>query len=373
MYRQVVFIVFVGLFLVAGLSAQTTINPDVSVIGDIHAFSHNDASRAVEKEKLNLATPEMELMVAGYLNPYARAGAVVAWHGEHNAEVEEIYATILRGLPLNMNVRAGKYLLEFGRLNPVHPHAWSFMKRPLPHEHFFGSHGLSDMAVRAAFLLPTGDAYTEIMAALLKGDALLGHHHHGEEEEQEVCRDSVHITPGFFGRLTTSFALTDFTELALGMSVLNSVSHLHLDTTTSEIKQLRSWVAGVDAKYKHKPSRYTTLQIEAEGLLRSDEQEDGDRLSSYGGYGYIDYRFHKIYNLGSIFEYVRHKEHEEEEGSVQTHTIWRAGLFAGFAPIEETSLVRLIGHWTKPKDADGFWEVNVQLVFSLGPHQPHNF
>ena len=141
-------------------------------------------------------------------------------------------------------------------------------------------------------------------------------------------------------------------------------------------QQLRAWVGGVDLKYKYKPSRYTSLQIEAEGLLRSEEQAEGDNLNSYGGYGYLDYRFKQKYNVGGIFEYIsRESAVEDEEENMTTATVdtWRAGLFVGFAPIEETSLVRLAGHYTDPDNADGFWEMTLQFVFSLGPHQPHNF
>ena len=348
--------------LFTGLHAQTTLNPDVSLIGDIRIFSHNDISRPGEKEKLNIAEPKMELMVSGYINPYARADAVVAWEGDENANVEEIYATILRGLPLGMNVRVGRYKLEFGRLNPVHVHAYSFMERPLPHQMLFGEEGLSDMTVRVSFLLPTGNAYTELMGAVLKGDVLT----------KEVEDLPEHIDPGFFGRLATSFAVSDAAELALGTSVLNSVYAMAGPDNT---KQLRAWLGGVDAKYKYKPSRYTTLQVEAEGILRSEEKEFTDNLTSYGGYGYVDYRFKKSYNIGGIFGYTRMKHLESQPGVMVEHTAdtWRAGLFTGFAPIEETSLVRLGGSWTEPDDSDGYWEIMVQFVFSLGPHQPHNF
>jgi len=363
-----------GLVLVcaaATLHAQTTLSPDISLIGDFHAFTHNDDSRPEESEKFNLADPAMEMVVAGYLNPFSRADAVIAWEDE-NAEIEELYGTILRGLPLGMNLRVGKSLLEFGHLNPVHPHAWSFLTRPLPHEVFFGEEGFNDMAVRASFLLPTGSAYTELMLGVLKGNALAG-------LDPADTLSEVRRNPGFFGRLGTSFATSETAELALGGSVVNTVYKVvtpEVDSTTKagEPDQLRAWLAGLDLKYKNKPSRYTTLQIEAEGLVRSNKQSDGSNLTSYGGYGYIDYRFWQRHNIGGIVEYVRVKEGGEDATAspVETDT-WRAGLFVGFAPVEETSLIRIASHWTEPDGGDGFWELDLQFLFSLGPHQPHNF
>jgi len=356
-------------------NGQTTVNPDISLIGDIRAFSHDDKTRPQERRELNLNNPEIELMISGYVNPYVRADAVFAWHGEeHNAEIEEAYATILRGLPLGMNLRAGKYLLEFGRLNSVHPHAWSFIKRPLPHTAFFGEEGLSDMALRTSFLLPTGSAYTEVMGAVLKGDALIGHGHADGEEhpgEETDHDEDIKTDFGFFGRLGTSWAVSEFGELAVGGSVLNSVHEAH-----SESEQYRSWIIGGDLKYKNKPNRNRSLQVECEFLYRIQEHEVTENLKSFGGYAYLDYRFRQQYNAGGIFEFLREDHaHEHLEGDFEIERVntWRAGVFLGFMPVEETSLVRLAGHWIEPDEGDGYGEITLQLVFSLGPHQPHNF
>jgi len=356
---------------------QTTTNPDISAVGDFRAFSHNDNSRSDEVEELSIADPEFELNIGGYLNPYVRADAVVGWHAEHNAEIEELYATAERGLPLGAGMRVGKYLLEFGRLNPVHPHAYSFIKRPLPHEAFFGEEGLADVAIRPSFLLPTGDTYTEVMAGLLKGDAFSGHEHeHMEGEQHEGEEEEPKRGLGFFGRATSSFALSDATELSFGASAVNAVHEMH-EHENETVERLRTWLFGGDVKYKYRPNRNTALQIEAEAIVRTAGQAEGmDDLTSYGSYGYVDYRFRQQYNVGGIFEYTKLEElheHEGEEPEVHQCDTWRAGLFVGWAPIEETSLVRLAGHWTEPDGGEGFWELTMQFVVSLGPHKPHNF
>ncbi|MBU0983371.1 MAG: hypothetical protein KKA42_05845 [candidate division Zixibacteria bacterium] len=372
------------IMLATTVCSQTTVNPDISAVGDFRTYAHNDKARDDERKTINLSNPDFELNIGGYVNPYVRADVIVGWHGEHNAEIEELYATILRGLPLGTNLRVGKYLLEFGRLNPVHPHAYSYIHRPLPHQLFFGEEGLSDMSLRASWLLPTGDTYTELMAGLLKGDALMGHDHEHEESASEHEEDEdVRHDLGFFGRLTTSVPLSTAAELSLGASATNAVyevgHHEHDTTTDLEPKQMRAWLIGGDLKYKYRPSKYTALQIETEVILRRAEQMTGNDLTSLGAYGYVDYRFHQKYNLGAIVEFVRDKHGEEIEVDGESmfstfeHDTWRAGLFAGFAPIEETSLVRLAGHWTNPDDGDGFWETTLQLVVGLGPHKPHNF
>jgi hypothetical protein len=342
-------------------SGQTTLNPDISLVGDIRAFTHNDKARPTEKNEFNLQSPDMEIVVAGYLNPYARADAVLAWEDGANAEVEELYATILRGLPLNLNLRAGKYRLEFGRLNSVHPHAYSFVNQPLPHTEFLGEEGLNDMAIRASFVIPTGKLYTELMGAILKGDILGAEEESGEESLAKVARttdEETRIKPGYLARLATSAAVSENGELAGGVSVVTA--------EYDDIAQLRATIAGIDLKYKWRPNRNTSLTIEGEGLSNHRELGEGTTVTSYGGYGYLDYRFHQKYNVGSIFEYTQGAYDKD------THTS-RFGGFVGFAPIEETTLIRLVGDWTTPGEGDGFWTATLQFVFSLGPHQPHNF
>ncbi|MFH2056730.1 MAG: hypothetical protein ABIJ61_12290 [bacterium] len=380
MYKWTLIVLVVGALFANSGNAQTTLNPDISLLGQISAFTHNDGDRPLERNKFNLTSPNMELIATGYLNPYARATGVLSWEGENNAEVEELYATVERGLPLGANLRVGKSLLEFGRLNPTHAHAYSFIKRPLPHEALFGDEGLNDMAIRGSFLLPTGNAYTELMVGLLKGDIFAPNEQAQESDvAEEEAGEETESRPdlGFFGRLATSFAVSESAELALGGSVLNAVHGFAPDAedeTVGNPEQLRSWLIGGDLKYKYRPDRYTTLQIEAEGIVRIDGQGTGNSNStSSGAYGYLDYRFHQRYNFGGIVEWVRIETPTESETATTQTDTWRLGLFVGWAPIEETSLLRLVGHWTEPENSDGYWELTLQFVFSLGPHQPHNF
>ena len=97
--------------------AQTRSNPQISLVGDFRAFTHNDPARAAESEKFNFSDPGAELFIAGHLNPYVSAAATFAWHSDAGAEVEELYATVHRGLPLRAGLQVGQYRLGFGRLN----------------------------------------------------------------------------------------------------------------------------------------------------------------------------------------------------------------------------------------------------------------
>ena len=113
----------------------------------------------------------MELFVDGYLNPYARAAGNISYE-DGKFSVEELYANIVRGLPLDMQIKAGKYLAGFGQLNIVHPHAWAFVGRPLFHQVYFGPEGFNDIGFNLSFILPTTSFYSNLDLGIFKGDAI---------------------------------------------------------------------------------------------------------------------------------------------------------------------------------------------------------
>jgi hypothetical protein len=56
------------------------------------------------------------LTLTGYLNPFMRTVFCLGMHGVTGPfELEEGYASVVRGVPVQL--RFGKYLLDFGALN----------------------------------------------------------------------------------------------------------------------------------------------------------------------------------------------------------------------------------------------------------------
>src|SRR3990172_2728763 len=174
------FILLIFLLLSAFCNSQTSVNPDISAVGTFNTFT-NFVKGTAEYGKLNFQIPDMELYVEGYLNPYARATVNVAFHeGEFHGE--EIFAHIVRGLPLDLQIKAGKYLVGFGKINLTHPHAWSFIYRPLFQQIYFGEEGFNDIGINLSFILPTGDVYTTLDFGINKG-SIFEHAHSGEHLE----------------------------------------------------------------------------------------------------------------------------------------------------------------------------------------------
>jgi hypothetical protein len=211
------------------------------------------------------------------------------------------------------------------------------------------------MAIRVSVVLPTGNTYSDVQFAVLRG-GLLPEAPPDSTDTTSVENDAVHL--GYFGRLGASLATSENAELAFGVSGLTAVYDPDL--------ALSAWTAGADVKYKWKPNRNRSFQFEAELLFQEHDLGSGGHLQSLGGYAYADYRFRQRFNLGGIAEFT-------EAAWDPQQSIWRSGLFFGFAPVEETSVLRLEGDWTVPEHTNGFWTFTLNLVFGLGPHQPHTF
>lgn len=353
--------------------AQSSLNPDISLIGDVRS-SWNNNELDPGSDRLNLDLQEAELALQGYLNPYSRGDVFIAFHDGEGAEIEEVYITFVRGLPLGLSVRAGQYLLDFGKLNLLHSHAYSFILQPLPSAEYFGEEGLRDVGVHASLPVPTGNVETTISIDVLKGDFIAPHGHDEEEHaDEETLEEDPPNERGFAGRWKSFVAIDDFTSLSVGASAVTGVPEAGT----------RRWLWGGDVKFRWKPDRYRSLTIigeytgnrqplqplEPEPVAAgvAHEGNEHEYLTRHGLFGYADYQFRQRYNLGAMGDWVQGAEDEAEK-------FWRLGGFVGFAPVEETSLLRLLVSYNKDVASDaGYWSGILQLVFSLGPHKPHAF
>ena len=101
-------------------------NPDISALGQV--LLSNPADPQIHGGKSwGLSLGETELVLDAALNPYSK-GMFTFSIGEKGFEIEEAYASIFQGLPLNLSVKTGKFRCPFGKWNAVHPHAYPFIR-----------------------------------------------------------------------------------------------------------------------------------------------------------------------------------------------------------------------------------------------------
>ena len=357
----------VSLFLVLlvekGL-AQTTVNPDISFIGDVRLSMHNDQeSRPDEDGKIMLDFHELEIAATGYLNPFARADVCLGIHGvEGPIEIEEAYMTLLRGLPLNLQLKAGQYLPDFGKLNTQHPHQWSWIERPLMFKEMFGDDGFRDIGINISSLVPIGNTALGLSVHALKTGGVGEHHHHhdGEsaEEENHETADTTHRDIAFLGSISAFTPLSDVTFLEVGASWLRAeimpVENRHAD------------LENINLKLKWRPDNYRSITAVTECLYNSRSLED-DNVSSFGIFTALDYQFRRRWDAGLFYDYTQGAEDETEFSAGY-------GLFTGFNLAEETTRFGIVIRRSEGSDVpEPYYTATLQALWSLGPHKPHPF
>jgi len=94
-----------------------------------------------------------ELSLAGAVDPYF-VGEAHAVYTDELVELEEAFFTTT-ALPWGLQVKGGHFLTEFGRLNPLHAHAWSWIDQPIVNTRLLGGDGARNPGMRLGWLLPT--------------------------------------------------------------------------------------------------------------------------------------------------------------------------------------------------------------------------
>jgi hypothetical protein len=131
-------------------------NPNLSMILDTAAAywtsAHPLESGGHDPVHSGFNLQQLELYYDSNVDPYLRLDANLVF-GRDGFELEEAYASTL-ALPGRLKVRAGQFLTPFGRLNPMHPHSWSFVDQPLVQGRLFGPDGSRGLGTEVSWLAP---------------------------------------------------------------------------------------------------------------------------------------------------------------------------------------------------------------------------
>ena len=358
-------------------TAQTSSNPDISIIPRFLIFSDDGAKLdegTREFSRPEFQFQELEAVLSGYLNPYARADVVLTLAGPDletaSLGLEEAYLTVLRGLPLDLNVRAGKYRVDFGKINMMHPHQWPFVTQPISQERFFGEEALNDLGISASVILPTGDVYSRLTVDLLRGLSI---------PEAAGFDDTSGASQPYAasGRLMGFFPVGDDADMEAGVSAYTGVH----DPYTNDW----FWYWNLDLKYRYRPSSYTSLVLQGEYLLNSrtavqrpdampflDDEGNPERrsIASGGLYVFANYQFLKVFSAGGRFDWSQ-SPYETDNAATGF------SVFFGYYPVEETIGLRLEYQHTRTDipggEARAVNFIGLQMLFSLGPHKAHPF
>ncbi len=357
---------WINISLDALVAAGGSSEPDVT---SLQLGSHDPSRRGFTLQNL-------ELVIDGAVDPYFRAQGNIIFvetpEGETEIEVEEIYATTTH-LPHDLQVKAGHFFTEFGRLNPQHPHFWDFVDQPLVHARMFGPDNLRASGVRVSWLAPL-PFYSELYLAILnaggetlrsfgfvEGETLFGRDLRALEVRS--LQDLLYVP-----RWSVSFDLTG------NQTLLGGVSAALGPNATGPEGNTAIW--GVDLFWKWKSPRavqgFPFLKAQLETMRRRYRADQPREVfEDHGTYVQLVWGFQRGWTVGARYGRVG-----GDEGTAADDPFfedrWRASLAVSWFPTEYSKLRLQYNRdeRTSLRAANSLW---LQLEFILGAHAAHKF
>ena len=194
-------------------------NPAIGLVGET-VFSYrskgSDETGSDRPGGFDVWQRSLELNVAASVDPFAKGYAVInasadAATGEATLGVEEA-ALQTTSLPGNLELKAGRFFGEFGRLAYIHDHELPFVNRPLALDQYIGGESQSD-GLQLNWLVPIPH-YVSVTAGV--GDHFGGDSPNPDHPGTFRAFDGLN----FWGRLSTYFDLTPDWQLETGVSGL---------------------------------------------------------------------------------------------------------------------------------------------------------
>jgi len=322
------------MFLFFNIYSQTTVNPDISIIGDLITKNNNT---------IDFSSSGVELAIQGYVNPFARANVYLHKQNDDSPiHLEEAFLSIERGLPMNLGFRAGKMRPDFGKINQEHMHTYYYILSSEPVQIVLGNEMWGSLGLEGNLMLPL-PWYSNISFGIFQ-EGITQHHHDEEVEEHE----NEEVGKALSGRLSHFFDLNSVTHIEVGTSY-----YVELENTEANI-------LGADFKFKWRPDTYRSIILQGDYFHKNGH----DNESINAGYLWANYQFNRIWNAGIILDY---------SNDIEEETYKSFGLFAGFSPVEESSVFRFRVHQEYHGDDNPNLAFVAQVLWSLGPHKPHQF
>jgi hypothetical protein len=348
---------------------------------------------------------QAELSLVGAVDPYFTGEAHLLYFidsaGESQFEVEEAFATT-QSLPRGLQLEFGQFLTEFGRLNPLHPHAWHWQDQPVILSRLFGGDGIRQVGFRLGWLteLPW---YSELHFGAQNADgpnmvSFLGHRHehggHAEEHHhtaiggrplvgREVSRldDLVYLARWYNAwdprdEISTAFGLSAlFGSNATGDDGFTRIYGADLVVKWRPLYQHRGWPFFIfESEVMRRDYHADDFEGEVDGEMVSLGSET---IQDWGFYAQGLCGFMRRWAAGLRFEYATGSGSSEggrKSDPFRDNRIRVSPLLA-FYP-SEFARIRLqynydrADHLERRDDEHSVW---LGFDFGLGSHPAHNF
>ena len=321
-------------------------NPDLSAIGDFRG-----SYTSVGKRKVDLYLSQLELQVSSVVDPYARADFMFSYSkdlntGELGTDLEIATLTSLT-LPYQLQLVLGKFKPAFGKINILHPHAFSFVDFPKLTANYFSPEGMYMEGASLSWLVPNPyDFFQEL--TLETGRVVTN---------ASLARgDNSQLT--YVGHLKNFFDLTPNSTLELGFSGANGPNQIGFSST----------LGGVDLTYKWKPVQFNVLQSftwQSELLFSGMRLDEATVAKTHGLYSLAEYQFEQRWFVGARYDYSEYPDDGARRDIVGT-------LLFRFQP-DEFQILALEYQYTDRNYDRNSNGIVFRIIFGIGTHAAHQY
>ena len=321
-------------------------NPDLSAIGDFRG-----SYTSVGKRKVDLYLSQLELQVSSVVDPYARADFMFSYSkdlntGELGTDLEIATLTSLT-LPYQLQLTLGKFKPAFGKINILHPHAFSFVDFPKLTANYFSPEGMYMEGASLSWLVP--NPYDFFQELTLEAGRVV--------TNASLARgDNSQLT--YVGHLKNFFDLTPNSTLELGFSGANGPNQVGFSST----------LGGVDLTYKWKPVQFNVLQSftwQSELLFSGMRLDEATVAKTHGLYSLAEYQFEQRWFVGARYDYSQYPDDGARRDMVGT-------LLFRFQP-DEFQILALEYQYTDRNYDRNSNGVVFRIIFGIGTHAAHQY
>lgn len=304
----------IGSIFASPVFADTLSNPQIGVVVDGY---YQDGQRHNSEREESFGLGHTELNLSSNIDDkfHGALTAVLESHGdETELELEEAFIETL-ALPYGVNVRAGRFLSDFGYLNNQHMHTDSFVERPIAYRTFLGSHYYDD-GVRANIVLPT-DLYVKFGVEALSGNKMSSVE---DGSKVGIYTTTMKLGNDFSESSSWQFGLSylrnengkvkEFEDHDHGHEEEHDHSHAAAVTGANLYGADFVWKWAPDGNYKYSNFTLSAEYMLLDGVVDSkykNDAESPDNLSAYYVSGV--YRFNPSWSTG-----LRYGEAESYDG-----------------------------------------------------------
>jgi len=361
-----------------GTGAITASNRNNNALAGLLAGGHDPAING-----FNLQSAE--LFIGGIVDPYFDAQATIALkidgNGETEIELEEAFIRT-RNLPWGLQIKAGQFFTDFGRINSSHVHEWAFVDQPVIASRLLGGDGLRSLGAQLNWLTPL-PWYSQISVSAQRA--------RGETLTSFLSNDGETVGPAtqsdkrgeriaqmlYAMRWLNGFDLSDEISMNIGASFAFGPN------ATGD--KTRTWIAGTDVYIKWTPQGNTRgfpfVAFQAEFMARRFEAAFADpntgdparqNLLDYGFYAQLLWGFRPEWVLGLRFDYAT--SNGESRGDPLRDTRYRVSPNLTWFPTERSKIrLQYNRDWAQSLKDGSADTVMLQFEYALGAHGAHKF